>query len=838
MSRLPLRRLNDRNETHANDKYTTSLIQRQEQASAYYRQQLRDHDRPSSSSDSQVSEARSLRRTAKIESTPSRLRSSSVDSPTREQDPDQPRNSNTRPSHRRAASAHYKSSSYTPHPALRISSRTKAAITYALEVAIRQPQAFTSDWAEENAQMSSLGGGRATNGGSAAGGPVPVPTSGTPTGIRTPRDVMRDRNAREARRQEEQKAEEQRRLAEERRRSAERRAAAVGGGAPRFSQASSQYTPESQQAPFDGRGSGGQPVATSDVLGQPTSRISQSYPDGRVRGSSVNQQDAPRAAPATAGASRRTASQPVPRQSASANAAPASSSQQQSQNTRSGASSFPHAFERWETLSSHWEGLTSYWLHKLEQNTEEIQNTVPNAVTLNRQITDLSAAGANLFHAVVELQRLRASSERKFQRWFFESRANDEKSREIQKQLENQIQIERGSREETARQRVDNSNEIQKARQDADEARKELKIAKEEARRAWEELGRRNQESMETAQSLKDGRVTLVHGVQVVPYFGGPSRSASGGPRPSTGGGQQAYSSTGMASAAGAAGLQSPGDERAYYHEENSPTNTDPFMESGAQAPPLQRDGKTSLAAGTYQPYNVGGTPTTSSTQQTVIPLAGQRPSGASATSLGASRSPAQGGSSAVPVTAQEAQRFYQHAPQETFLHSAQSSSPAVASGQPAPTAREDIRSEGSYVDTISENEPEYLIDSSGRYRLDASGNPIPYRGFVQSSGTEEDYRMGANLQGPPGYDVSGSQYATSTVPEAPSVPATSAQAMASYAPTSTSSGGSQEQRRPSYEGQGYEGWESLQTTRHHHPTRLSDVLEEEEERSSRRTGD
>ena len=823
MSRLPLRRLNDRNETNDNDRYTTSLIQRREQASAYYRQHLRDYDRPSSSSDSHASTERSLRRTAKFESRPSRLRSSSVDSPNRDSESDQLRGTKPRPSHRRATSAHY--SNTPPHPALRISSRTKAAVTYALEVAIRQPNLFTPDYAEENTQMSSLGGGRATNGGSASGGPVPVPvpTSGTPTGMRTPRDIMRDRNAREARRQEEQRAEEQRRLAEERRRSAERRAAAVGGAAPRFSQASSQYTPEPQQAPFDPRGSSGQPVSTSDVLGQPTSRISQGYPEGRARGPSVTQQDAPRPAPPTAGASRRTQpGQQAPRQPTSSGAASAPSSQQQSQGSRPAASSFPHAFERWETLSSHWEGLTSYWLHKLEQNTEEIQSTVPNAVTLNRQITDLSAAGANLFHAVVELQRLRASSERKFQRWFFESKANDEKSREMQGQLQKQIEVERGGRDDIARQRADASIQAENARREVLEMRRELAISKDEARRAWEELGRRNQESMETAQSLKDGRVTLVHGVQVVPYFGGPSRSVSAGQRPSTRDGQPPYGSTGMASAAGAAGLQSPGDEREYYQEENSPTNTDPFMESGTQAAQYPSD----KPSGSFPSYAMSGTPTTTSTAQTAIPLAGQRPGPSSASPLAASRSPAGRGQAAgLPVTTQDAQRFYQHAPQETFLHSPQSSSQAVASAQAPAVPREEVRSEASYVDTISENGQEYLIDSSGNYRLDDQGQPIPYRRVAQSSETEGSYEAGDDV-------AQSAQYSSIIPPEAPSVPATSAQAMASYAPTSA-----QEQRRPSYEGGAYEGWESLQT-RHHHPTRLSDVLEEEDERSSRRTGD
>ena len=641
MSRLPLRPLNDRDDTHDHDRYTTSLIQRsrQEQASAYHRTQLPDYSRPSSSSGSVASGGPSLRRTARFESPPSRLRSSSLDSPTRKLQAFPPRlKSSHRPPYRRVTSLQYNWSAYgSQHPALRISTRTKSAITYALEEALRNPNPFTPDEAEESAQMSSLSG-RATNGGASTGGPVPVPSSGTPTGMRTPRDIMRERNAREARRQEEQKAEEQRRLAEERRRSAERRAAAVSGAAPRFSQASSQYSPD----PSAQRASGGAQVAGSDALGQPTSRSSQAYPDSRTRGPSLSQQEQPRPVAAAGTSSRRSQpSQSARAQPASSGAAAESSQQPQADGgaVRSNAPAFPHAFERWETLSSHWEGLTSYWLHKLEQNTEEIRETVPNAVTLNRQITDLSAAGANLFHAVVELQRLRASSERKFQRWFFESKANDERSREVQAQLEKQIQLERSSRNDAAQQRADASIQIENARREVAEMRRELMISKDEARRAWEELGRRNQESLETAQSLKDGRITLVHGVQVVPYTGGPSRSVSGSQRPGTRDGPPQYGSTGMASAAGAAGLQSPGDEREYYQQEASPTNTDPFMESGAQGPPLHHEpGKKSLAAGTYQPYDMRGTPTTSSTAQTVVPLSGQRPAPASAGSLGPPR--------------------------------------------------------------------------------------------------------------------------------------------------------------------------------------------------------
>jgi hypothetical protein len=189
--------------------------------------------------------------------------------------------------------------------------------------------------------------------------------------------------------------------------------------------------------------------------------------------------------------------------------------------------SFPHAFERWETLSAHWEGLTSYWIRKLEQNKDDI-NRDPVSQQLARQVTDLSAAGANLFHAVVELQRLRASSERKFQRWFFETRSELERSQEVNAMLEGALAQERNGREEAIREAVEHERGTSKAQQQLSEMRKELAISKEEARRAWEELGRRENQERERTMSLQSGQPTIVGGVQVVPMTQGhPSRHAS-----------------------------------------------------------------------------------------------------------------------------------------------------------------------------------------------------------------------------------------------------------------------------------------------------------------------
>lgn len=90
-------------------------------------------------------------------------------------------------------------------------------------------------------------------------------------------------------------------------------------------------------------------------------------------------------------------------------------------------------------------GLTLYWLRRLERNSEQLKEK-PFVEQMARQITDLSAAGANLFHAVVELQRLRASSERKFQRWFFAEREEQERAKEMRAELERLLEAPRAER--------------------------------------------------------------------------------------------------------------------------------------------------------------------------------------------------------------------------------------------------------------------------------------------------------------------------------------------------------------------------------------------------------
>lgn len=110
----------------------------------------------------------------------------------------------------------------------------------------------------------------------------------------------------------------------------------------------------------------------------------------------------------------------------------------------------------------------------------------------------------------------------------FETRQEQERAQEVQAMLEFNLQEERRGRAAAIAEAV----EMEKVRNNSDkrlaEMKRELQISKEEARRAWEELGRREQEERDRTMSLRDGRPTLVGGVQVVPMMQGvPSRQGS-----------------------------------------------------------------------------------------------------------------------------------------------------------------------------------------------------------------------------------------------------------------------------------------------------------------------
>jgi hypothetical protein len=418
-----------------------------------------------------------------------------------------------------------------PHRAVQISKRTHSAILYALEEALRYPHTFTSDDVEESAAMADL----VTSNGHGLPSPrrptaAPVPT-GSPSGIRSPRIIMQERAAREARQKEErlererieheraavdahQKAEaeqmERARIEEERLRAEQE-----------IRQARRQQQQQQQQQAAG--------AAANHGGGGTNPKPHDSGRHGRVPSThQVPQQPGANPQPSSQDYTNNAGHQ---RQSSRSRP---SEQQPQAANDAKPRNSFPHAFERWETLSAHWEGLTSYWIRKLEQNSNDI-NRDPVSQQLARQVTDLSAAGANLFHAVVELQRLRASSERKFQRWFFETRSELERAQEVNARLEAALEKERRERADSIRDAVERERGASKAQLQLAEMRRELAISKEEARRAWEELGRREQEERDRLFSLQSGQPAILGGVQVVPMTqevpgrqGGSSREQAG----------------------------------------------------------------------------------------------------------------------------------------------------------------------------------------------------------------------------------------------------------------------------------------------------------------------
>ncbi|ODA83261.1 hypothetical protein RJ55_01773 [Drechmeria coniospora] len=408
-----------------------------------------------------------------------------------------------------------------PYPAVRITRNTHSAILYALEEALRHPLPFTPDVVEESADMADLVTSAPPLAPGSPGMPSPRrPTAGpaptgSPSGIRSPRMIMQERAAREARQRaeaeklaaERSRAEQEARLLEEaRQKSAKRRSS--GPAAQAAAQASTR--PQDPQPP-------------SRPPAEPQAQ--------RTKGPS--QRPAQVAVPLP--------QPPLPQQTHQPGSAAQGGGTAPQPDVTKTRNSFPHAFERWETLSAHWEGLTSYWIRKLEQNKDDV-NRDPVSQQLARQVTDLSAAGANLFHAVVELQRLRASSERKFQRWFFETRAELERAREMNAMLESAIQKERRDRADAIRDALDQEQGASKVQKQIAEMRKELSISKEEARRAWEELGRREQEERDRTYSLQTGQPTIVGGVQVVPMTQGvPGRQGTTATTTSRDGHRQEY---------------------------------------------------------------------------------------------------------------------------------------------------------------------------------------------------------------------------------------------------------------------------------------------------------
>ncbi|KAL8387521.1 hypothetical protein RB595_009847 [Gaeumannomyces hyphopodioides] len=352
----------------------------------------------------------------------------------------------------------------------------------------------------------------------------PAPT-GSPAGIRGPRMIMRDRMEREARQRaereqvaklemEQQREEREQELLKERERERRATAHSAAGAADIPTQTLDPAVQRRQRRAAEAQAQAQAQAHHAQGSSQPAQAPQSRAPrTAQAAGPSFS------GAPPTAG----TTSGPPGAEGVQGATAGESSS--------GGAgrprNSFPHAFERWEALSAHWEGLTSFWIRRLQQHSDEIDRD-PLSQQLSRQVTDLSAAGANLFHAVVELQRLRASSERKFQRWFFDTRAELERNQEINAMLAAQLEEERRGRTDAIRDAVEHERANSKTQRQLAEMRKELLISKEEARRAWEELGRREELERETINALQAGQPTHIAGINVVSMIHGmPSRHTS-----------------------------------------------------------------------------------------------------------------------------------------------------------------------------------------------------------------------------------------------------------------------------------------------------------------------
>ncbi|EZF11560.1 hypothetical protein H112_07371 [Trichophyton rubrum D6] len=514
-------------------------------------------------------------------------------------------------------------SSYWPAQSIRVSPSTTSAILWVLEEAIRTPYPFTADPAELNASMSELfetapadvANGRSSqhhhNGVAVAAGrngmgpgqqPMSVPAPSTtgathaPSGVRTPTDIMRRRRERE---RAQLKAEQEAKLREEQLQKQAQLQLQAQAQAQAQAQSQTQVhhsVPNITVSQDPGQRQSGRQDTVRIVADDPQKparqrpNISQA---AKMAGGSQQQQQQQQLPDSS---SKPQASQSAPGGQQEHQHQPQQQQQQQQQQPSRGKAAFPHAFERWEMLSSHWEGLTSYWIRRLEQNNEELSKD-PLSQQMSRQVTDLSAAGANLFHAVVELQRLRASSERKFQRWFFDTRAEQERAQEVRAELERMLSSERQARADAVAALKQAESDKAKAQELAREVRRELQISRDEARRAWEELGRREQEERDRTISLRNGEPTIVGGVQVVPMLQSvPSRHTSTANRPPTREGP--YPGGPSATSMGGQSHQRPlleTTESTGYDDDGH--DADPFIESGnppvvpeAPQPPRQTE--------------------------------------------------------------------------------------------------------------------------------------------------------------------------------------------------------------------------------------------------------
>lgn len=553
----------------------------------------------------------------------------------------------------------------------------------------------------------------------------------------------------------------------------------------------------------------------------------------------------------------RAAPQPPQQQQQARNAAAAKQTQQlrepviapigadQSQASRSGAPSFPHAFERWEELSGKWEGLTSYWIHRLEANRKDVRGE-PSWAQAQREITDLAAAGANLFHAVVELQRLRASSERKFQRWFWETREQQEHHKERIGHLQRALAEEQNARLNAPQVDVD----LLEAR--LQEMRREQQISSDEARRAWEELGRREQADRDVQAALRQGRTVMIGGVQVLPTQTISDQSGHAHH------GQQHAGYPHMVQSQHATPIQQSVSQSYGMYEQQerpSPTDTDPF--SGQAAPQSASRPHTSYA---FQNFPSGPSPPPIGSMHAMPQQSypGMSPSRAQqqypqqqyAPQQHHLQSPQQYPQSShqyytpqqFPPSAQQypfptpggmppsTMPFY-HQPGQ-YLH--QPPPQAMIASPPGPHYQPYVESEGTSEVGDDQDDDDYEIDASGLEPPPPPGPPshphnMPPRQPNQASGEHHQAEPGSPEQSASTSPHIGDTYLHYGTEQ----PGTAQAAQSQSQPRAISSEEPLYDEPVDYEGQGYgaEGadWEGI-VAHQHHATRLSDVIEVDDE--------
>ena len=767
-------------------------------------------------------------------------------------------------------------SDYRPRISLHISRHTHDAILFALESIRRgdgvRAQPLTADPLEEEARMSDLvrgtapstavATGRSQNGAttraaaSAGGGPIIA----EPPRYRTPTDVMRERRAREARRAEEAAA--RLRQEEDTRRPQ---------GDPSIGIGDENVRRPTSRAPT-------QPPQTYNIGGPPSaaplSRRQENIPPTQSTGSRT----APRvpqpvsADPRLSANTQRNRTEAYEQLNIPTTAKPTeprtTQQQQQQQRTQqqpqpvqqpggqaaegAGRARFPNAFDRWEDLSARWEGIVSSFIHRMEENANEMAGR-PLDRQMAREIDDLARAGGNLFHAVVELQRLRGSSERKFNRWHAQILIEQQQALDRQAQLEHQLRTEREARTVSSSSVEQVRAEKLKADELVKEMRRELQISKEEARRAWEELGRREQEERERTTALRSGEPTLIGGVQVVPMQGVPSRHGTvqrpqtrdgpiAGAGPTTMSGQQPQPQPRSGSRqTNTTSLDSPDEENRQfsYRPEagQSPTVTDPFTESSRQQAQVRRDQES-------QYYTTPPRPTQPAT------------SGAAMAAARAAVAPV-----ASPGRPLDQQRY---------IPSAAPTTNAQMSGALPPPARQGTGgTETSYIPSnasLAPSEEEYHINPDGSYTRDSQGHRIPYRQPLaadpsalveQEEPSGEEGEISEELSDDDDHAADAerermyaAQYRQSLAQQAlpPStngnIPRTTLGALptipqGTVPPTYEREGHGEPDSSiptPPAVTQAMAGWENVQERTHRHPTRLSDIIEETARTSPSRT--